>query len=105
MVRWWDSKRSGTNLPRQVSLGGYNETIKRTTFHSLHHLFNLFTMTPQEYKEHIKKDTIKIGQDLSEEVDNLPWDDYEGNLLNYFYGMTPQESKRFNKMKKDHGVK
>ena len=54
-------------------------------------------MTPQEYKELIKKDTIKIGQDLSEEVDNLPWDDYEGNLLNYFYGMTPQESKRFNK--------
>ena len=98
MVRWWDSKRSATNLPRQVGLGGYNETIKRTTFHSLHHLFNLFTMTPQEYKEHIKKDTIKIGQDL-------PWDDYEGNLLNYFYGMTPQESKRFNKMKKDHGVK
>ena len=98
MVRWWDSKKSGTNLPRQLSLGGYNETIKRTTFHSLHHLFNLFTMTPQEYKEHIKKDTIKIGQDL-------PWDDYEGNLLNYFCGMTPQESKRFNKMKKDHGVK
>ena len=98
MVRWWDSKRSVTNLPRQVGLGGYNETIKRTTFHSLHHLFNLFIMTPQEYKEHIKKDTIKIGQDL-------PWDDYEGNLLNYFYGMTPQESKRFNKMKKDHGVK
>ena len=62
-------------------------------------------MTPQEYKEHIKKDTIKIGQDLSEEVDNLPWDDYEGNLLNYFYGMTPQESKRFNKMKRDHVVK
>ena len=62
-------------------------------------------MTPQEYKEHIKKDTIKIGQDLSEEVDNLPWDDYEGNLLNYFYGMTPKESKRFNKMKRDHGVK
>ena len=58
-------------------------------------------MTPQEYKELIKKDTIKIGQD----VDDLPWDDHEGNLLNYFYGMTPQESKRFNKMKKDHGVK
>ena len=105
MDRQLYSKRSVTNLPRQVGLGGYNETIKRTTFHSLHHLFNLFTMTPQEYKEHIKKDTIKIGQDLSEEVDNLPWDDYEGNLLNYFYGMTPQESKRFNKMKKDHGVK
>ena len=58
-------------------------------------------MTPQEYKEHIKKDTIKIRQD----IDDLPYDDYEGNLLNYFYGMTPQESKRFNKMKKDHGVK
>jgi len=29
MVRWWDSKRSGTNLPRQLGLGGYNEYIKR----------------------------------------------------------------------------
>jgi len=103
MVRRWDSKRSVTNLPRQVGLGGYNEYININL--SLHHHSNLFLMTPQEYKEHIKKDTIKIGQDLSEEVDNLPWDDYEGNLLNYFYGMTPQESKRFNKMKKDHGVK
>ena len=27
MVRRWDSKRSGTNLPRQVGLGGYNEYI------------------------------------------------------------------------------
>ena len=62
---------------------------------------SIFTMKPQEYKELIKKDTIKIGQD----IDDLPYDDYEGNLLNYFYGMTPQESKRFNKMKKDHGVK
>jgi len=62
---------------------------------------SIFTMNPQEYKELIKKDTIKIGQD----IDDLPYDDYEGNLLNYFYGMTPQESKRFNKMKKDHGVK
>ena len=58
-------------------------------------------MTPQEYKELIKIDTIQIGQD----IDDLPWDDYEGNLLNYFCGMTPQESKRFNKLKKDHGVK
>ena len=62
---------------------------------------SIFTMNPQEYKELIKKDTIKIGQD----IDDLPYDDYEGNLLNYFYGMTHQESKRFNKMKKDHGVK
>ena len=50
MVRWWDSKRSGTNLPRQVGLGSYNETIKRTTFHSLHYLFNLFTMNPQAHR-------------------------------------------------------
>ena len=28
-------------------------------------------------------------------------DQYEGNLLNYFCGMTPQESRRFNKMVKD----
>ena len=28
-------------------------------------------------------------------------DRYEGNLLNYFGGMTPQESRRFNKMVKD----
>ena len=89
------NQRSVTNLPRQFGLGGYNEYIKRNlSFYSNRY----FPMNPQEYKELIKKDTIKIGQDL-------PWDDYEGNLLNYFYGMTPQESKRFNKMKKDHGVK
>ena len=92
------SQRSGTNLPRQFSLGGYNEYIKRNLpLHPYHHSI----MTPQEYKELIKKDTIKIGQD----VDDLPWDDYEDNLLNYFCGMTPQESRRFNKMKRDHGVK
>ena len=38
MVRWWDSKRSATNLPRQVGLGGYNEYIKRNlSLHSNHH--------------------------------------------------------------------
>ena len=26
---------------------------------------------------------------------------YEGNLLNYFCDMTPEESRRFNKMVKD----
>ena len=26
-------------------------------------------------------------------------DAYEGNLLNYFYGFTPEESKQFNKLK------
>ncbi len=29
-------------------------------------------------------------------------DQYEGNLLNYFCGMSPKESKRFNKMIKDN---
>ena len=28
-------------------------------------------------------------------------DQYEGNLLNYFCGMTPKQSKRFNKIVKD----
>ena len=28
-------------------------------------------------------------------------DQYEGNLLNYFCGMTPKQSKKFNKMVKD----
>ena len=38
MVRWWHSKRSGTNLPRQFGLGGYNEYIKRNlSLHSHHH--------------------------------------------------------------------
>ena len=38
MVRWWYSKRSVTNLPRQLSLGGYNEYIKRNlTLHPYHH--------------------------------------------------------------------
>ena len=38
MVRRWDSKRSVTNLPRQVGLGGYNEYIKRNlSLHSNHH--------------------------------------------------------------------
>ena len=32
------------------------------------------------------------------ELDKLS-DAYEGNLLNYFCGLTPQESKQFNKLK------
>ena len=28
-------------------------------------------------------------------------DQYEGNLLDYFYGMTPNQSKKFRKMLKD----
>ena len=27
-------------------------------------------------------------------------DDYEGNLLNYFCGLTPEESKQFNKLQR-----
>ena len=29
------------------------------------------------------------------------FDDYEGNLLNYFCGLTPKESKKFNQMIKN----
>ena len=32
---------------------------------------------------------------------NKLFDKYEGNLLNYFAGMTPKQSKKFNKMVKD----
>ena len=28
-------------------------------------------------------------------------DQYEGNLLNYFCGLSPEESKRFNKLIRD----
>ena len=33
------------------------------------------------------------------ELDKLS-DDYEGNLLNYFAGLTPRESKQFNKLQR-----
>ena len=36
-----------------------------------------------------------MNQNLSDIADQ-----YEGNLLNYFYGMTPKQSKKFNKMKR-----
>ena len=32
-------------------------------------------------------------------------DQYEGNLLNYFCGMSPSESRKFNKMIRDHKKK
>ena len=33
------------------------------------------------------------------ELDKLS-DDYEGNLLNYFAGLTPEESRKFNKLQR-----
>ena len=33
------------------------------------------------------------------------FDDYEGNLLNYFCGLSPTESKRFNKLVKENNKK
>ena len=45
---------------------------------------------------------------MNKELEKLA-DQYEGNLLNYFCGMTPKQSKAFNKMvkdvKKQRGVK
>ena len=47
MVRWCDSRESGTNLPRQVGLGGYNEYINRSfSLHSNHHSI----MNPQSHR-------------------------------------------------------
>ena len=55
MVRWWDSKRSATNLPRQVGLGGYNEYIKRNfSLHSNHYLI----MNPQAHRSTEELKTI-----------------------------------------------
>ena len=45
---------------------------------------------------------------MDKELEKLA-DQYEGNLLNYFCGMTPKQSKAFNKMvknaKKQRGAK
>jgi hypothetical protein len=36
---------------------------------------------------------------------NKLFNQYEGNLLNYFAGMTPEQSKKFNKKIKDKPIK
>ena len=55
MVRRWDSKRSVTNLPRQVGLGGYNEnTNSNLSLHSNHHLI----MNPQSHRSTEELQTI-----------------------------------------------
>ena len=35
----------------------------------------------------------------TEDLDKLS-DNYEGNLLNYFAGLTPEQSRKFNKLQK-----
>ena len=37
---------------------------------------------------------------ISKNLEKL-FDDYEGNLINYFAGLSPSESKTFNKLIKD----
>ena len=55
MDRQLYSKRSVTNLPRQVGLGGYNENIKRNfSLHSYHHLI----MNPQSHRSTEELKTI-----------------------------------------------
>ena len=39
---------------------------------------------------------MKISKDLEK-----LFDEYDGDLLNYFCGLSPEESKRFNKLIKD----
>ena len=36
---------------------------------------------------------------MNEKLNKL-FNDYEGNLLNYFAGLTPSESKKFNQLKR-----
>jgi hypothetical protein len=36
---------------------------------------------------------------MNKELEKL-FDQYEGNLLNYFCGLTPKQSKQFNKIKR-----
>ena len=44
--------------------------------------------------------TYRGGYLMDEKLEKL-FDQYEGNLLNYFCGMTPKQSRKFNKMVKD----
>ena len=37
---------------------------------------------------------------MTKKLDKL-FDQYEGNLLNYFCGMTPNQSRKFNRMQRD----
>ena len=43
---------------------------------------------------------MKISKDLEK-----LFDDYEGNLLNYFCGLSPKQSKAFNKLAKENKKK
>lgn len=36
---------------------------------------------------------------MNKDLEKL-FDEYEGNLLNYFSGLTPEQSKKFNEMQK-----
>mgnify|MGYP003120518266 CR=1 FL=1 len=49
-----------------------------------------------QFKFFLTFQTMKISKDLEK-----LFDDYEGNLLNYFAGLSPKESKTFNKLIKD----
>ena len=50
MDRWWDNQRSGTNLPRQLGLGGYNEYINiNLSLHPYHH--SIMNMTRKSTDE------------------------------------------------------
>jgi len=55
MDRWCANKRSATNLPRQLGLGGYNEYIKRNlSLHSYYHSI----MNPQSHRSTEELKTI-----------------------------------------------
>ena len=65
---------------------------------TLHIYNNTNQFTPQFFimnKTELDNFSITNESDL----DKLS-DSYEGNLLNYFYGFTPEESRKFNKLKR-----
>ena len=42
---------------------------------------------------------LRGGMLMDKNLEKL-FDQYEGNLLNYFCGLTPKQSKQFNKIKR-----
>ena len=58
-------------------------------------LGDFFSMVNREKKQ--VKEKVEHSEKKIVELEKL-FDDYEGNLLNYFCGMSPKQSKKFNQM-------
>ena len=72
---------------------GFNKTVNNDALNKL----DLKTLRKlAKILENVKQEVFKMDKKLEKLADQ-----YEGNLLNYFCGMSPKQSKRFNKMVKD----